>query len=58
VISNWQGHGQFGSGPHLIEVTPEKRVVWTFFDHQTMKTIASVQLLDVPGDAIQGEVLH
>jgi hypothetical protein len=58
VMSNWQGHGQFGSGPHLIEVTPDKKVVWTFADHQAMKTISSLQLLDMPGDATRGEVWH
>ena len=58
VMSNWLGHGQFGQAPHLIEVTPDKEVVWTFQDHQTMKTIASVQVLDVPGDALKGEVFH
>ncbi len=58
VISNWLGHGQFGKAPHLIEVTPDKQVVWTFADHQTMKTISSIQLLDVPGDAIQGGIWH
>jgi hypothetical protein len=52
VICNWLGHGQLGKAPHLIEVTPDKRVVWTFADHQTMKTISSVQLLDVPGEAM------
>jgi len=58
VLSNWLGHGQFGKAPHLIEVTRDKGVVWTFFDHQTMKTVSSVQLLDVPGDATKGEVWH
>jgi hypothetical protein len=58
LISNWLGHGQLGKAPHLIEVTPEKKVVWTFADHKTMKTISTVQLLDVPGDAIKGEVWH
>ena len=58
VISNWQGHGHFGKAPHLIEVTPDKRVVWTFADHQTMKTISNVQLLDAPGDATKGEIVH
>ena len=52
VMSNWLGHGQFGTAPHLIEVTPEKKIVWTFSDHKTMRTISSVQLLDAPGDAI------
>jgi hypothetical protein len=52
------GHNQFGKAPHLIEVTPDKKVVWTFQDHKTMKTISSVQILDVPGDPTVGEVLH
>ena len=58
VMSNWLGHGQFGKGPHLIEVTPDKKVVWTFADHKNVRTIASVQLLDVPGDPILGEIQH
>jgi hypothetical protein len=58
VMSNWLGHGQFGKAPHLIEVTRDKRVVWTFADHEAMKTISSVQILDVPGDAIAGTILH
>ena len=58
VMSNWVGHGQFGKAPHLIEVTRDKKVVWTFADHKTMRTISSVQLLDVPGDAVKGEIQH
>lgn len=58
VITNWLGHGKSGKAPHIIEVTPDKKVVWTFQDFETMKTVSSIQLLDVPGDAIKGEVLH
>lgn len=58
VMSNWVGHGEFGNAPHLIEVTPDKEVVWTFQDHETMKTISSVQVLDVRGNAIKGGVHH
>ena len=58
VMSNWQGHGKFGSAPQVIEVTPDKKVVWTFADHKTMKTISSIQLLDVPGSALDGTILH
>jgi hypothetical protein len=58
VMANWLGHNQFGTAPHLIEVTADKRVVWTFADHHTMKTISSVQLLDVPGAAGQARALH
>jgi len=32
--------------------------VWTFSDFQTMKTVSSIQLLDVPGDVTKGEVWH
>jgi hypothetical protein len=58
VMSNWLGHGKLGTAPHLIEVTPDKKVVWSFADHKTMKTISSVQLLDVPGDVTKGEIRH
>ncbi len=58
VMANWLGHGQLGKAPHLIEVTPDKQVVWTFADHQTMKTISSVQLLDVPGEVTRGAIAH
>lgn len=55
VMSNWLGHGQFGRAPHLIEVTRDKQVVWTFADHQTLKTISSVQILD---DLSRDRALH
>lgn len=58
LMCNWLGHKHFGAGPQLIEVTPEKKVVWTFADEATMKTISSVQALDVPGDATRGEIEH
>jgi len=58
VMANWLGHNQFGRAPHLIEVTPDKNVVWTFSDFKTIRTISSVQLLDVPGDATRGDILH
>ena len=58
VISNWLGHGHLGQAPHVIEVTPAKQVVWTFADHELMKTVASVQLLDVKGDVTKGEIVH
>ena len=58
VIANWLGHGQFGKAPHVIEITPDKRVVWSYANHEKMRTISSVQLLDVPGDVTRGEILH
>jgi hypothetical protein len=58
VITNWLGHGKAGKAPHIIEVTRDKKVVWTFQDFETMQTVSNIQLLDVPGDAIKGEILH
>jgi len=60
VMCNWVGHGQFGKAPHIIEVTPDKRVVWTFSDHKAMRAVGSVYVMDVPGDPdpVKGEVLH
>ena len=58
VICNWLGHGQLGKAPHLIEITRDKKVVWSFADHATMKTISSIQFLDVPGDVVRGEIFH
>jgi hypothetical protein len=55
VMANWLGHNQFGKAPHLIEVTRDKKVVWTFADHQTMKTVSSVQLLD---EGTRTQILH
>ena len=46
VLANWLGHGHSGSAPQLIEITPDKQVVWTYTGHQTMKTISSFQLLE------------
>lgn len=58
VMSNWLGHGKFGKAPHVIEVTPDKKIVWTFADHATMKTVSSIQLLDVPGDVTKNQIMH
>ena len=58
VMTNWLGHGNFGKAPHVIEVTADKKIVWTFADFKTLKTVASLQVLDVPGDAAKGEIAH
>lgn len=58
VVSNWLGHGQFGKAAHLYEVTPEKKVVWSYENHKDFKTISTVQVLDTPADAVKGEVQH
>jgi hypothetical protein len=58
LMCNWLGHGQLGKSAHVIEVTRDKKVVWSFADHQTMKTISTIQALDVAGDAVKGEIWH
>lgn len=58
VFANWLGHGQFGQAPHLIEVTPDKRVVWSFADHTHLRTVSSLQILDEPGLADLDGVHH
>jgi len=58
LISNWLGHGQFGKAPHLLEITPDKRVVWSYANHTDMRTISAVQVLDAEGRVLPGEMLR
>ncbi len=46
VMTNWLGHSQSGKAPHAIEITRDKKVVWTFSDFTLLKTMSSIQLLD------------
>ncbi|MDX9867617.1 MAG: alpha/beta fold hydrolase [Kiritimatiellia bacterium] len=55
LISNWLGHGKFGTAPHLLEITPEKKVVWTYADHRAFKTIAAVGVFAEGGEPLCGE---
>ena len=58
VFTNWLGHNQFGRAPHIIEVTPDKKIVWTYSDFVAFKTVSSLQMLDIAGDCTRGEILH
>jgi hypothetical protein len=58
VICNWLGHGQFGKAPHLVEITRDKQVAWTYADHRLFRTISSVQILDLPGNPPAATLLH
>jgi len=46
LMANWLGHKQFGTTADLIEVTPDKRVVWKVFGGDRIKTISSAMVLD------------
>jgi hypothetical protein len=58
VLTNWLGHNQFGKAPHAFEITRDKRVVWAYRDSSVVETISSIQLFDLSGKALTGEVLH
>jgi hypothetical protein len=58
VLTNWLGHNQFGKAPHAFEITRDKKVVWLYRGDSAVKTMSSIQLLDVCGDAITGGILH
>lgn len=45
VVGNFL-RGQEGKGAHAFEVTRDKKVVWTFADHNIAKSIATVRVLD------------
>jgi hypothetical protein len=58
VLTNWLGHNQFGKAPHAFEITRDKKVVWIYNDDSVLKTMSSIQLLDVPGNSTKGEIFH
>jgi len=58
VFCVYLGHGHIGKQPQVIEVTPDKKVVWQVDDHAHFTTINQIQLLDVPGDVTKGEILR
>ena len=59
LMANWLGHHQFGTTADLIEVTPDKRLVWQFHGPPRIRTISSALLLDDPSAAAQNsEIWH
>jgi hypothetical protein len=58
VFCNYLGHGHLGEQAQVIEVTRDKKVVWSVADHAQFKSINQIQLLDVPGDVTRGEILR
>jgi len=58
VVCNYLGHGHIGKQPQVLEVTRDKKVVWQVEDHTQFKTINQIQLLDVKGNVLKGEILR
>ncbi len=56
VICNYLGHGHVGTQPCVFEITRDKRLVWFFRDDAHFKTINQIQLLDIPGNVVKGEI--
>jgi hypothetical protein len=51
--------GNGGEGPQLIEVTPDKKVVWVLQDWKALGDATAVQILDDPGiPEVPGESEH
>ena len=51
--------GDNGKGPQLIEVTPDKKVVWVLQDWKNIDGVTAVQILDDPGiPEIPGQSEH
>src|SRR6266851_906750 len=58
LINNWSGGLKKTDWPvvvQLIEVTPDKKVVWALRDWDTLGPASSTQLLDQPGVPEKGE---
>jgi hypothetical protein len=59
LINNWSGGlapELIETGVQVIEVTPEKKVVWALKDWKTLGPASATQLLDEPGVPEKGEL--
>jgi hypothetical protein len=58
IVCNDPGDADLGKQPQVFEITCDKKVVWEFADHVKFETINQIQLIDVPGDVMKGEILR
>lgn len=58
LLTNWLGHNQFGKAPHAFEITRDKKVVWVYKDTTFLKTMSSIQILDLNANESNDSVLH
>jgi hypothetical protein len=58
LLTNWLGHNQFGKAPHAFEVNRDKKVIWVYNDTTFLKTMSSIQLLDVNVNNGDDRILH
>ena len=45
VVANWLGHGQKGTGPHVVEFSPDNQLVWSWTDHTIAQQITNVMII-------------
>jgi len=57
LVCNWGGHGHIRGQPQIFEVTRDKKVVGVLDDWKQFKTITSVCVIGVKGDATRFEVV-
>ena len=60
VICNYSGgnHGEAGAQPQIFEITGDKRLVWQFDEYPRFQHFTHVQLLDIPGNVVTGEIVR
>jgi hypothetical protein len=58
LVANWLGHGQFGKAPNIIEFGPDKKVVWTYANHERIRTISSLLAAGPDWQALAKEAWH
>lgn len=46
VVANWLGHDKWGTGPHLVELTPDNTIAWSWADHDAAMQITNVLVLE------------
>jgi hypothetical protein len=42
LICNWLGHGKYGEGIPMFEITKDKKIVWYLTDNQSTKSLTNV----------------
>ncbi|TKG94992.1 hypothetical protein EYV94_09765 [Puteibacter caeruleilacunae] len=56
VICNWGGHGHKGEQAQLIEITPDKKIVWQVNDWKNFGALSTCQILDEKGKMEKGQL--
>ncbi|MCB9680847.1 MAG: hypothetical protein H6733_05180 [Alphaproteobacteria bacterium] len=49
VVANWLGHGTWGTGPHVVAFDATNAVAWSWADHDALKQVTNVLVLDAGG---------